>query len=496
MAPEGFFLDDSSGLYYQTEIEQNERGIEVQWVTWFNTETGEYKQESYPLQPEEKQHKKPVRNKKTTILLIAAMILVALTVIFVCIFIIPHFQEQNSQSNQNGEWLDIENQVSDSMNKETQQYESKLSAGVGTVLDDSDVMNQTNNREASNETEETQEIAAELYEQWPNFPQVNIYYMYAKEDAEYVYFLRMDDQNWRDRTPESNMGSLYRMPKDNASGEIEKVLAPSMDGLANIVSFTIGGNYIYYCTTEGDVFSYFRIPKDGGICEYIFSSDFSYLSYYDEKLYLLCKNWDTGMTEIRAWDATTKEFKTESVSCMDGFGAIGGAHQEFEVFAPFSVLDGKMYIGGCMDYKVYHGYYDLQTGTITKVTETEMPEEEYENNAPGKGLRNGYNALFFGSNLLYTQYAKRFVARMNNQLFIRDKDGVFEWYQIPDTFSGQMDEMIPILQDEWILMEQFPYAVSGSYIFFSDYIYHYNGSSITVRDWNDYTDSTQRYQTE
>ena len=52
MIPEGFYLDQGSGLYYKVDEVIDELGNKVQWVTWFNDETGEYTQYSYPVEPE------------------------------------------------------------------------------------------------------------------------------------------------------------------------------------------------------------------------------------------------------------------------------------------------------------------------------------------------------------------------------------------------------------------------------------------------------------
>lgn len=52
MIPEGFYFDQGSGLYYKVDEVMDESGNKVQWVTWFNDETGEYTQYSYPVEPE------------------------------------------------------------------------------------------------------------------------------------------------------------------------------------------------------------------------------------------------------------------------------------------------------------------------------------------------------------------------------------------------------------------------------------------------------------
>jgi hypothetical protein len=49
--PEGFEFDPSSGLYYNSTMGSDpETGKAVQWVTWFNASSGEYTQNSYPVE--------------------------------------------------------------------------------------------------------------------------------------------------------------------------------------------------------------------------------------------------------------------------------------------------------------------------------------------------------------------------------------------------------------------------------------------------------------
>ena len=55
LPPEGFLLDENSGLYYQTQIILQENGESVQWVTWFNAQTGEYNQYTYPINKDSEQ---------------------------------------------------------------------------------------------------------------------------------------------------------------------------------------------------------------------------------------------------------------------------------------------------------------------------------------------------------------------------------------------------------------------------------------------------------
>lgn len=50
LPPEGYEFDSNSGLYYTQVIANDAAGNQVQVVTWFNTESGEYTQNTYPIQ--------------------------------------------------------------------------------------------------------------------------------------------------------------------------------------------------------------------------------------------------------------------------------------------------------------------------------------------------------------------------------------------------------------------------------------------------------------
>jgi hypothetical protein len=48
-APEGYVLDSNTGLYYTQVIAEDAAGNKSQVVTWFNADTGEYRQDVYPV---------------------------------------------------------------------------------------------------------------------------------------------------------------------------------------------------------------------------------------------------------------------------------------------------------------------------------------------------------------------------------------------------------------------------------------------------------------
>ena len=50
LPPEGYEFDQNSGLYYTQVIANDSAGNQVQVVTWFNAESGEYTQNTYPIE--------------------------------------------------------------------------------------------------------------------------------------------------------------------------------------------------------------------------------------------------------------------------------------------------------------------------------------------------------------------------------------------------------------------------------------------------------------
>ncbi len=47
--PEGYQLDERTGLYYTQTLAEDENGQQAQVVNWFNAKTGEYRQDVYPI---------------------------------------------------------------------------------------------------------------------------------------------------------------------------------------------------------------------------------------------------------------------------------------------------------------------------------------------------------------------------------------------------------------------------------------------------------------
>ena len=83
-APENYLKDETSGLYYKEMQLQDQYNHELRHIIWFNAETGEYKQVSYPVSSVKSHHErasnKRARNsqnhtKKMVIVLIIIVLL-------------------------------------------------------------------------------------------------------------------------------------------------------------------------------------------------------------------------------------------------------------------------------------------------------------------------------------------------------------------------------------------------------------------------------------
>ncbi len=69
-APEGYILDENTCLYYTQVVAEDDAGNMAQVVTWFDANTGEYRQDVYPIKDntsiEENKAEKPVETPKKT----------------------------------------------------------------------------------------------------------------------------------------------------------------------------------------------------------------------------------------------------------------------------------------------------------------------------------------------------------------------------------------------------------------------------------------------
>ena len=75
--PEGFQYDPNTGYYYKQVIAQNAAGKTMQVVTWFNADTGQYRQDTYPVNVQRQQAPVPAsgRNGLVTGLIIGGAVL-------------------------------------------------------------------------------------------------------------------------------------------------------------------------------------------------------------------------------------------------------------------------------------------------------------------------------------------------------------------------------------------------------------------------------------
>ena len=87
--PEGFQYDPNTGYYYKQVIAQNAAGKTMQVVTWFNADTGQYRQDTYPVNVQRQQAPVPAsgRNGLVTGLIIGGAVLTLLISIAIVLIV-------------------------------------------------------------------------------------------------------------------------------------------------------------------------------------------------------------------------------------------------------------------------------------------------------------------------------------------------------------------------------------------------------------------------
>ena len=74
-APEGYVLDDNTGLYYTQVVVEDDAGNMAQVVTWFDANTGEYRQDVYPIN--KKDETKKIKKKVWPIIFLIVLLVAA-----------------------------------------------------------------------------------------------------------------------------------------------------------------------------------------------------------------------------------------------------------------------------------------------------------------------------------------------------------------------------------------------------------------------------------
>ena len=399
--PEGYILDERTGLYYSQIIGVDETGSQMQIVTWFNTESGEYSQYTYPIEnaditahssmqhvsqnisdtqsfeesklleappePEiqitnikadkeyenERLHTKSKRGDSRKAYL---PIIGALLVIFVVVLVVKGLSDKNAA---NGKEVNVmtentENTENTAVVEETDAFASEGAALSSEIASNSD----------SNDEKSLTEESSSIYP-FPNYATCNYVTQLADEDEQFVYAIRVDMGGWmyNGGLPSGNM---IRFPKTGGEPEL---FAEAMDG---IYSIAVMGDYVYYSVNYGGDYTYCRKNKNTGEEEQLFNEDYSLLQAYDGKIYLFFA--ENGRQDIGIYDPITAELSLQTTDYALTMATGIGGKQSVKAFSPFSIYNGCLYYGGWGDYTICYGKYDFSNGQTQILSTTDASD--------------------------------------------------------------------------------------------------------------------------
>ena len=387
--PDGYLYDERTGLYYSQVIAVDESGKQVQVVTWFNAESGEYSQFFYPIEetqsPEAEQSIQQVqeqeeakileappepdiqitpgnsdeseteipglrqkvqndRSKKTSkagIPIFVGILILAAAIYF--------FKTQSEQE---------QNQITNAEENASQEIQINNQTNQNVEVKEETVTEESVNAENSEAVEAVEEIPDEPLQDlsaypFPDYPTCNVMTQMADEDDQFVYAIRVDIGGWMFNSGIPS-GHIIRFPKQGGEPEL---VVEAMDG---IYSIAVMGDYIYYSINYGGEFTYCRRNKNGGEEEQLFNESYSLLQAYEGKIYLFFT--DNGRQDIGIFDPETLDLTYCSTDyALTAATGIGGK-QSVKAFSPFSIYNGCLYYGGWGDYTICYGKYNFENG--------------------------------------------------------------------------------------------------------------------------------------
>ncbi len=294
---------------------------------------------------------------------------------------------------------------------------------------------------------------------WPDFPHVSEFYMLADEDENYMYMLQQDNPEWK-QSGYLPTGEIYRLDKNVDSPQMEKIIA--LEGYVNAISaFTLMDEYIYYAVNyDNMLFGYFRIPKEGGESEFLFTSGYGNMQTYEGKIYILLR--DTK--ELRIYDPQEGSQETILVN-TDGLFDFqnAGAKSEIGLFSPFSIYQGYLYYGGIMDQNYYYGKMDLENQTVTSLASGFMEDLEFDDS--GLNQVYGVSPFFVNDEIFTTGYGNNFNVRLGNDLIAYETGYEYMFQHIAQENNEIiLEEML----DVSINTDIKAYAALENYILFYD----------------------------
>lgn len=394
LPPEGYLYDKNTGLYYSQVIAKNQEGITCQIVTWFDSETGEYSRNIYPVnsnatetsnrasmtrdskerafgaKPKHKRTgEKHKRNPALQYILVGAMGILLLIIIIGNISIAVK-KHGNSEKK-------LLKSVADLSNKENGENVADMTEDAETV---------DNN---------TYSIDGDYSTVWRGNTErgyLSVYNMTVSEDDEYVYTIKAEGQNWYE-TDNIPYGALVRFPKSDIYS-VETIIPRENP----ITAFTVMGDYIYYGQLLPDGrCSYTRRNKHTGEELFLLSEDYSLLAADNGVLYFLFVEDDRnqlGIFDVATGEMSYKDINYDFPEAIEKSG-------NYSLFAPFSFYDGYLCVGGHIgDNILFRSMVDLDADEIKcafcrdKFLGASLSQDEASPEASRYYRRYGMGAMF------------------------------------------------------------------------------------------------------
>ena len=474
--PEGYLFDERTGLYYSQVIGVDETGRQAQIVTWFNAETGEYSQYTYPVEdidgktteqkviedqflegselleapPEPKIQitRNEALAKKTLIPVICGLL-----VIFIAVVLIKGILHKRNVQKSLSEELTTEEIPAEEL-QDIQMKDMGNAVTAGEVATNEAITNET-------ATNVEDEINYSIYP-FPDYAACNIMTQLADEDEQYVYAIRVTNGTWM---YESGIpcGDIVRFPK--TGGEAEKIIE-SMDG---IYSIAVMGDDIYYSINCGGEYTYCRKNKNGGEEEQLFHEGYSLMQAYEGKIYLFFA--ENGRQDIGIFDPATSEMSIQSTDYALTMATGIGGKQFVEAFSPFSVYNGSLYYGGWGDYTICYGKYDFETSQTQILSTTEgyeLMDAGYADYAFTYIDRFGYSPFFMNDNCRIDIWNQNLTtALLKNRLLVSECDYDYQFYMVND--NGSMNEIFDVKENLPVWAEDvYMCGVSENWLIYND----------------------------
>ena len=473
--PEGYLFDERTGLYYSQIIGVDETGRQAQIVTWFNAETGEYSQYTYPVEGVDVKTLEPKKTyyqvwneselpeltepkiqstrtvasaKKTLLPIICGLLVIFIAVVLIKGIVHKRETRKVASDEMSTEVVTTEETTTEEL-QDIQIKDMGNSAAAGEAATNEAIVN------------EADEIDDSIYP-FPDYAACNVMTQLADEDDQYVYAIRVTNGKWM-YDAGIPCGDIVRFSK--TGGEAEKIIE-SMDG---IYSIAVMGDYIYYSYNYGGEYTYCRKNKNGGEEEELFQEDYSLMQAYEGKIYLFFA--ENGRQDIGIFDPTTSEMKIQPTDYALTMATGIGAKQSVKAFSPFSIMNGSLYYGGWGDYTICYGKYNFESGQTQIFSTTgayELVDAGYADYGFSYVDRFGYSPFFINDNCKIDIWNQNIVtALLKNRLLVSECDYDTQFFMVND--DGSMNEIfnvdasLPVCADDVYMC-----GVSENWLIYND----------------------------